>query len=75
MARKRLNKKVLIVGLLFLVILAAGAIVVMLDKIGSAGKFEKYGQQAWDKKDYKEAREWVENQMMYIHNSNKEITI
>ena len=55
MARKRLNKKVLIVGLLLLVILAVGAIVVMLDIIGSAGKFEKYGQQAWAEKDYKKA--------------------
>jgi len=55
MARKRLNKKVLIVGLLFLAILAAGAIVVMLDKIGSAEKFEKFGQEAWAKKDYEKA--------------------
>ena len=55
MAKKRLNKKVLIVGLLLLAILAAGAIVVLLDKIGSASKFEKYGKQARVEKDYKKA--------------------
>jgi hypothetical protein len=72
---KKLNKKVVFIGSALLVVIALGAIVVMLNLSKDPAKYVQLAQTAWDNEEYDEAGKSFNKAVAYFKSDAKKVDL